>query len=103
MVATLASSVTMSLHKEPAAPAPIQIGNAEVSDLITRLVPLVKDQTSEWRGLAITFYGGGVTMRMVTKNNNEYHAKSSTLNGAVQMLTAPSKEIQTALEGWRSQ
>jgi len=92
--------VSLALLTPP--PPPPSVGSAEVSDLVRRLLPFVQDEKSEYSGVAVTYSGGGVSIRLRLKNRNEYNAKSGTLSGAVMMLTAPSDEIKQALSGWKS-
>lgn len=78
------------------------VGAAEVSDLITRLAPLTREPSASYWGVRIIFTGAGVKIEMHMANNDEYSASASTLAGAVDRLTAPSADIQSAVKGWKA-
>lgn len=85
------------------APAPPRTGAAEVTDLIERLKPLVKEPNSRWSGTRITFTGAGVAVEMNLANGDKYSGEARTLGGAVSRITAPSADIKAALDGWSAQ
>lgn len=82
------------------------ISAAEVSDLLARLRPLVKEPNGPWysNGLELSFMGNGYTrIKLKMPNGDEYSGAATTLQGAVATLGKPSQDIQAALRGWNDQ
>lgn len=77
---------------------PVKVG--EVSDLIERLRPLAKEPDRRWGGIEITFTGAEVSIKLTTKDDNEYNGRAKTLKEAVSRITDPSSTIREALRGW---
>lgn len=100
-----ATALLVGLHsligENPAPPLPKCTSVAEVTDLIARLKPLVKDRYSWREGISVTFYGDKrVEVAVDLDSNNKYQGTAATLKEAVLRITSPSSEIKHALEGW---
>jgi len=75
---------------------------AEVSDLITRLRPLIRntDLIGSYHGVEITFHEAGVNLVWRPAPGMEQRVSANSLPEAVAMLAGPSPTIHEALQGW---
>lgn len=75
---------------------------AEVSDLIARLRPLIRntDLVGSYHGVEITFHEMGVSLVWRPAPGTEQRVSAGSLREAVAMLAGPSPTIHEALQGW---
>lgn len=88
----------------PVTPPAEQVSAAEVSDLLARLKPLVKEPNGAWysNGLTLTFYGNGdAKLELKMPNGNVLAGMAHGLNAVVDQVAHPSPEIGAALDGWQ--
>lgn len=82
-----------------------QVTLGEVTDLIDRLKVVAADPNGEWyrNGISLTFTGLDVTIKLKTKNGNEYNARARQLKDAVQMIADPAPDVRSALKGFNAE
>ena len=75
---------------------------AEVSDLIGRLRPLIRntDLVGSYHGVEITFHEAGVNLVWRPAPGTEQRVSAASLREAVAMLAGPSPMVNEALQGW---
>lgn len=102
LVVATATSLYYTANQPPAAVTCNVVGNADVTDLIARLRPFVKDADGRWysNGLEIRFSANDVRMSLEMKNGNKFLSEARTLREAVERLTMPSAILVKALSGW---